>query len=284
MKNILLSCSLLFASFSFGQSDKHLAAPGTNISLIPPEGFTSSSTFQDFQHEKANAFMVVAELPAPLQAIGAGGGKSAFIQLSQQANGQTYRKQVLLFGNSRRMVMVNGIYPEAGRVLDNAIGTALVSTAYREGPSEDSLQTVKFRISVDGTPFRYARSVTGSLLYTTDGEVPTRAADKAAIVVANSAGKVAATSRRQFSIDRLKKLPRGHSIISKTVTTISIAQLNGYEIVAEGRDASRNKQLVYQVTLFDEQGGYYLFVGTTIQNFTEHLAHFRTIVQTLQFK
>lgn len=306
MKSILLSCSLLLTTFAFGQTERHKPVPGTNVSLVPPTGFSPAARFAGFQNKKAGASIMVTELSAPLQATSEGftpgalqakgmqlmdkqsidfaGGKATYMLLSQQAQGQTYLKQVLLFGDSQKTVLINGVYPEASKALEKEIKAALVSTAYTEGRTADPAAAMKFRINVGGTPFRFAKNVTGSLIYNTDGEVPTRAPDKAAIVVANAHSAVAPVNRRQFCLDRLKKLPRGASITAKSVTPITVEKLSGYEIVGEGKDGSNNKQLVYQVMLFEEGGGYYLFVGTAIQNFDAYLAHFRTIAQTLQVK
>lgn len=306
MKSILLSCALLVTTLAFGQGEKYKAIPGTKVRLIPPTGFSPSAKFPGFQHDKAGASIMVTELPAPLQtttegftadalqakgmqlidkqAIDFQGGKATFIKVSQQANGQTYLKQLLLFGDNRKTIMINGVYPETSKGLEKDIRAALVSTAYTEGGSADPLEASRFRIDVSGTPFRFAKNVTGSLLYTTDGEAPTKAADRAVIVVANSFSNVATANRRQFCMDRLKKLPRGASLTAKSVTPINVPKLNGYEIVAEGKDASGKAQLVYQVMLFDEQGGYYLLVGTASHNEESYLTHFRTITQSFQLK
>lgn len=306
MKRALLSCTLFFSLAAFAQTERHKPVPGTNVSLVPPSGFSPAARFPGFQNEKAGATITVTELPAPLQATSEGftpgalqakgmqlverqsidfaGGKATYLLLSQKAQGQTYLKQVLLFGDNRRTVMVNGIYPEASKALEKEIRAALVSTSYTDGPNADPFAATKFRLDVAGTPFRFAKNVTGSLIYSTDGEVPTRSPDKAVMVVANANNTVAPAGRRQFSLDRLKKLPRGTSITPKTVTPITVDRLSGYEIVGEGKDGNNNRQLVYQAMLFDAEGGYYLIVGTAIQNFDTHLAHFRTIVQTFQPK
>lgn len=306
MKSILLSGSLLLATLAWGQSDKHTPVPGTQLSLVPPAGFSLSNRFAGFQHEKSGASIVVTELPAPLQATTEGftaealqakgmvlvdkqaidfaGGKALFLKVSQQAQGQTFLKQILLFGDSRKTVMVNGVYPEASKTLEIEIRAALVSASYLEGQNADPQEAVPFRIHVEGTPFRFARSVTGSLLYSTDGEVPTKAADKAVVLVASAKAAVAPAARKQFSLDRLKKLPRGNAVSTKSVTPITVARLSGYEIVGEGRDTGNNKQLVYQAVLFDESGGYYLLVGTAIHNEEANLAHFRTITKGFQLK
>lgn len=306
MKRALLSFTLCFSLTAFAQTEKHQPVPGTSVSLVPPSGFSPAVRFAGFQNEKAGASIMVTELPAPLQATTEGftpsalqakgmqlmdrqsidiaGGKATYLLLSQQAQGQTYLKQILLFGDSRRTVMINGVYPEASKALEKEIRAALVSTAYLTGAHADPFAATKFRLNVSGTPFRFAKSVTSSLIYTTDGEMPTRSPDKAAIVVANSHSTVAPNSRRQFSLDRLKKLPRGASITPKTINPITVDKLSGYEIVGEGKDGNNQKQLVYQVMLFDAEGGYYLLVGTAIQNFDTHLAHFRSIAQTFQLK
>jgi hypothetical protein len=306
MKGILLSCFLLLTTFAFGQTEKHKQVPGTGVSLVPPTGFSPAVRFPGFQNEKAGASIMVTELPSPLQATSEGftpgalqakgmqlmekqsidfaGGKATYLLLSQQAQGQTFLKQVLLFGDSRKTVMINGVYPETSKALEKDIRAALVSTSYVSGRNSDPFAAVPFRLNVSGTPYRFAQKVTGSLIFSTDGAVPTRTPDKAVIVVANSHSTVTPAGRRQFSLDRLKKLPRGASITTKSITPIAVDRLNGFEIVGEGKDGSNNKQLVYQVMLFDDAGAYYLLVGTAIHNFETHLAHFRTIAQTLQVK
>lgn len=306
MKRILLSCTFLFTLTALAQTERHQPVPGTGVSLVPPSGFSPAARFAGFQNEKAGATITITELPAPLQATSEGftpaalqakgmqlvdkqlidfaGGKATYLLLSQQAQGQTILKQVLLFGDSRKTVMLNGAYPESSKALEKEIRAALVSASYADGRNGDPFAAARYRLDMSGTPFRFAQNVTGSLIYSTDGEVPTKSPDKALILVANAHGKVAPANRRPFSLERLKKLPRGAAITPKTVTPITVDRLPGYEIVGEGKDANNQKQLVYQAMLFDAEGGYYLFVGTAIQNFDAHLDHFRRIVQTFQVK
>lgn len=297
----LLLLFIAITNIAFGQTEKHKPITGTKYSIIPPEGFVPATNFSGFQNTSIGASIMVTEMPAPVQAINDGftagnlksrnmtlidkqtiafnNGKATYIKLSQQANGTTYLKQILVFGDDKKTVLVNGIYPEAGNAIEGDIKKSLLTTSYNESQKDNPVDAVKFKIDVSNTDFKLARYMTGSLIYTTDGQIPTQ---KPSFIVGNSIAKVSSENQKQYSIERLKKLPRGEFNDIKEITPVQIDNLNGYEIVAKGKTKNAKDELVYQVMLFNDTGEYFIMVGTSTADFENRLKIFKSIAKTFK--
>ncbi|GAA4374223.1 hypothetical protein GCM10023186_05600 [Hymenobacter koreensis] len=297
---------LLSTLNSFGQTKDHVAVSGTKVSLIPPIGFSSAAKFSGFEQASTGASILVAELPSPYQQTAAGFTKSnlasrgmtllqqeqvklggtpaTLFSITQQANGITYLKQILAFGDPAKTVLVTATYPEQSRQIEGPIKAALLSSVYNAKQQSKALpEANKFAVNVSGTKFKFAQSLAGSmLLYTPDGKVPSQAKDKALFMVGNSLSSVAVTDRKQYSIERLKKLPEGQTNQVRTINAVTINGLSGYEIVADGKGPNNETQLVYQTILFESNGGYYIIVGLTDNNFDTHLPLFKAIANTFK--
>lgn len=302
MRVALLSLFLLLAGVALGQTNKHLAVNGTKVSMVPPTGFVAATKYSGFEQVETGASILVTEIPGPYQQIVSGFTGAALatrgmtllktepvdlqentatlLQVKQTANGITYLKQMLVFGDQTKTVMVTGTYPEKNSGLGESIKEALLTSRYNV--DQNVQQVARFSIDVTGTKFKFAKELAGSMLYTTDGKAPSESSDKAMMIVGNSLGNVAVVDKKQYSIDRLKQLPNGSTNKMRSVTSITINGLSGYEITADGKGSKEESQLVYQTMLFDNSGGYYVIVGLTSQNFDTHLALFKTIAKTFK--
>jgi len=303
MKIKFLITLLTVSELVFGQTENHKVIAGTKCSIIPPGEFVVSTSFSGFQNNKLGASIMVVEIPAPMQTIvesftadalkskgmtlidkqtiDFNKSKATLVKVSQQANGITYFKQILLFGDSIKTVLVNGIYPEASKVIENEIKKSLLSTSYNENQKDNPLDAVKFKIDVSGTDFRLAKHMTGSLIFTTDGQIPT---EKPSLIVGNSIAKVSTENQKQYCIDRLKKLPGGELNKLKEINPIQIDNLQGYEIVADGKNKDSKDQLIYQIILFSETGDYFIIVGMATEDLEKNLKSFRNIAKTFKRK
>jgi hypothetical protein len=297
---LLLLFTTLIAS---AQSDKHRMVKGTKYSLVPPAGFKMATNFAGFHNETNGASIMLSEVPAPYatiseamtesalknqgmtlldrETIAFNGGQATLIKMSQPANGVTYRKQLLVFGDAKNTVLVNAVYPESSKGLEAAVRTALLSTTFNETQSDNPLDAVSFQIDVSGTDFKLAKFLSGNLIYTTDGQVPTA---KPSLVVSPSLKKIAPASQRQYAINRLKQYPRGESITLEQINPIEIDGLKGYEIRAKGKNKEDKPELVYQVMLFTKTDDYYLIVGMTTEEFDKRLTQYQTIAKTFRRK
>ena len=303
MKNRFLLAFLFLGQIAFGQAEKLIKVSGTKCSLIPPGGFVASTTFSGFQNAETGASIMINEIPAPYQSLVDGftaealkskgmtlikkqtidfnGSKATLINLTQSANGTTYLKQMLVFGDTKGTVLVNGIYPEASKDIEPQIKDALLSTVYNNLQNDNPLDAATFTIDIKDTDFKIIKYMSGSLLYSTDGKIPT---EKPTLIVGNSIAKVSSQNQKKYSEERLKKLPRGELNIIKEINDITIDNLKGFEIVANGKTQDDKAELIYQVMLFNEKGDYYIIVGQTKDDFNKYLESFKKTAKTFKRK
>jgi len=215
------------------------------------------------------------------QTIDFNNGKATFINLTQPANGTTYIKQILIFGDAKGTVLVNGIYPETSKQLEAKIKTALLSTVYNPEQDDNPLEAASFSVETKDTDFKLVKYMSGSLLYSTDGKIPT---EKPTIIIANSLAKIPLSNQKGYAEQRLKKLPRGEFNVIKEINEIKIDNLHGYEIIADGKTKEEEAELVYQVMLFNDKGDYYIIVGQAKDNFAKNLTTFKSIAKTFKRK
>ena len=303
MKIKFLFPLLILGQLVFGQTEKLTKVSGTKCSLIPPSEFVSASNFSGFQNAETGASIMISEMPTPYQTLIDGftadalksrgmklvskqtidfnNGKATFINLTQPANGTIYIKQILIFGDTEGTVLVNGIYPEASKQLEGKIKASLLSTIYNADQDENPLEAAAFSVETKDTDFKLVKYMSGSLLYSIDGKIPT---DKPTMIVGNSLAKVPLSNQKKYAEQRLKKLPRGEFNVIKETNAISIDNLNGYEIIADGKTKEDKKELVYQVMLFNDRGDYYIIVGQATEDFTKNLDTFKIIARTFKRK
>ncbi|TDL99587.1 MAG: hypothetical protein C4K58_06765 [Flavobacteriaceae bacterium] len=303
MKNRILLMFLFLGQIAFGQTEKHLKVLGTKCSLIPPSGFVPATSFSGFQNAENGASIMINEIPAPYQSLVDGftaealksrgmtlvkkqtidfnGSKATLINLTQSANGTTYFKQMLVFGDINSTVLVNGIYPAESKEIEAQIKEAILSTVYNNLQKDNPLEAATFIIDIKDTEFKLIKYFSGSLLYSTDGKIPT---EKPTLIVGNSISKVSIQNQKKYSEERLKKLPRGELNVIKEINEITIDNLKGFEIVALGKTIDDKPELVYQVMLFNENGDYFLIVGQAKEDFDKYLDDFKMIARTFKRK
>ena len=303
MKNQLLVLFLLLAQITVGQTEKLTKIAGTKCSLIPPVGFVAATTFSGFQDVETSSSIMINELPAPYQSLVDGltadalktkgmtlvskqeidfnGSRATLINITQPANGTTYIKQMLVFGDTKGTVLVNGIYPETSKDIKAKIEEALLSTVYNAAQDDDPAGAATFSIDANGTDLKLMKYMSGSLLYSVDGKIPT---DKPTLIVGNSLAKIPAQNQKKYAEQRLKKLPGGELLSIREIKEIRVDNLEGYEIVANGKSKDGKPELIYQVMLFNDRGDYYIILGQAQEDFQHNLTTFKKVAKTFKRK
>ena len=303
MKNQLLVLFLLLAQIAVGQTEKLTKIAGTKCSLIPPVGFVAATTFSGFQDVETSSSIMINELPAPYQSLVDGltadalktkgmtlvskqeidfnGSRAKLINITQPANGTTYIKQMLVFGDTKGTVLVNGIYPETSKDIKAKIEEALLSTVYNAAQDNDPAGAATFSIEVNGTDLKLIKYMSGSLLYSVDGKIPT---DKPTLIAGNSLAKIPAQNQKKYAEQRLKKLPVGELLSIREIKEIRVDNLEGYEIVANGKSKDGKPELIYQVMLFNDRGDYYIILGQAQEDFQHNLTTFKKVAKTFKRK
>ncbi|MFT3796590.1 hypothetical protein [Flavobacterium sp.] len=302
MKKLILTLTFIFFLIGSTNAQNQISVIGTKCSLTPPEGFTTASNFSGFQNVSNGASIMVSELPSSYfemrdgftaealksrgmilkskEKVSFNGKEATYFKISQAANGITYLKQILMFGDDSKTIMINGIYPESAKEIENEIKASLFSTTYSETQNDNPFDAVKFSIDTKETGYKFVKYLSGSLLYSEDGKLPT---EKGILIVGPSVGKFPDSNHKQYSIDRLKKLPNGENTKVREINSITIDNLNGYEIIADGKNENSQDELVYQVMLYNKSE-YYLLVGQASNDQKKNLEAFKAIAKTFKLK
>lgn len=318
MRITLILIVLFISICSFGQSNsnseiknvitsKHVNVKGTKISVISPEDWTVATRFNGFQNNECSSSLMVIELPAPYLQLTMGftaeglkskgmilcekkdmfvnGLQGMYITAKQSAYGKIFWKYILVFGNEKNSILINGMCPidlkdKVGKHIENSI----FSVVYEPEKNVNPLENINYGIDVSGSKLKFAKVISNTILYTVDGLVPTKSNDKTTFIVGSSVGKVFFGDKREYSINRMKKTPSVKEVDSKNVHPIVIDGLSGFEVIAYGEDKKNNKQeMVFQTMLFTDNM-YYLIIGSANDNFKENLKMFRSLSKTFKRK
>ncbi|MBI3219943.1 MAG: hypothetical protein HYZ44_10555 [Bacteroidetes bacterium] len=299
---------------SFGQeeinnskTEKHQPVAGTKFFLIPPSGFVSATSFQGFQQTNTGSSILLMEIPGPFSettrgfneqglktqgvqlktknAIKVNGKQGFFMTAAQSAYGNDYSKYMLVFGDAQATYMINGTFPAKFAELAEDIRNAMLSVVYESAMTVDPLGSVSFTIDTRDTKLKFAKNMSGMLIYTVDGKVPAEASDKTSFLVGLSIANVKMTDFKMTAVTRMKKLPYTDLKIDESkISEVEIDGITGYELVGEGLDKPNGTtELVYQVMLYTDNG-YYIIVGTTTDNFEQNLELFKKVARTFKRK
>jgi hypothetical protein len=292
MKKVPLLIICFLASFNtLGQikfenklTDGHVNIAGTKISLIPPKGFTKASNFQGFQQNESGSSIMVVVIPGPFSQVSKGITKEGLLSRGievdkiedvslndlpavlatgkQNANGYLYTKYIFCFGTEKETTIINGAFPENLKELGNEVKKSLLSVVYEQDKKIDPLVHVDFQVDVANSKLTFAKSVANALLFTVDGNLPPKSADKTMLTVSKSLSQIAIEDKKLFALNRIKQLPVEIEKIESS-DMIEIDGINGYEIVATAKSKkTAESEKVYQVILFSDNL-YYILVGIT---------------------
>ena len=316
MKNLLslwaFSLFILFPTFAQEEiqnvkTEDHEKVTGAKLFIIPPAGFDKAHQFQGYMQQNSGSSIMVAEIPGPYAKIAASftkegleaegimlkkqtdltlnGAPALLLTTEQFAYGTYFAKYILLFGNEEATVMLNGTYPKELEAIGEQILAALKTIVYDPDLEVDPLEGLPYAIQTEGTKLRFAKNLSGSLIYTTDGRIPTESADKTMFMVAPSFAEIDIIDFKGASLERIKSLPfENIEIAENSITKIEIDGMSGYELVAWGEDPEKaSKELLYQVMLFNDKG-YYLIFGSTETDYDATLVLFKQVALTLKRK
>ena len=305
----------LFLSFSFvgfGQelpkdkSEKHQQIKGTSIFMVPPDAFELSSNFKGFQNPGDPTSMIMTmEIPGPYAEVTKGFTtemlktqgmdlrtkkdinvaqfKGLLVELEQSANGLVFSKQILIYGDEKSTTLINGVYLkdslEVGKEIRQSILTTFVDSDSKSNPRE----ALNYSVNENVGSLKFKAVMGNGILFNRDLKTPTESIDKATLLTDKSFAKVQIENTKLFCISRVKKYPDDYSIIpSKGINTIEIDGLNGFELFAKNND--KENEEMYQVILFDENGDYYLFVGTYLTGSENAISDIKNVIKTFNRK
>lgn len=313
MKQILIIVTYLMSSLSVaGQSKinnilttEYQNVVGTKISLIPPQGFLKASNFLGFQQNQNGSTIMVLDIPGPFSEVSKGFTKekmlsqgvevkeienlivnnlpAVFLTGEQNAYGNIYTKYVLAFGTDKETIIINGASPNNLKEIGKAVKLSILSSFYEADKKINPFEVVDFEINVSASKLIFAKSMVNSLIFTPDGILPTKSINKTLLTVGKSFSKTSIEDRKLFSLNRLKQFPIEILKIEST-EEINIDRISGYEIIAITNDKKTNEQEKVYLALLFSDNLYYIFYGSTNQNFDVNIEGLKKSVKTFRRK
>jgi len=170
MNSFLKTFILLLSLILFSEAALAARVAGTQIDLEPPSGFAPSAQFTGFAYTgEYNASIVITEIPAPVteilkpftsetlakngmtlldsSKIKVDNADASLFHVSQSQGGQIYIKWILISGDEKHTVLINGIFPQdQASLFDAPIKRALLSTKWNAGTPKDVFEGLQFRV------------------------------------------------------------------------------------------------------------------------------------------
>jgi len=312
IRTLLVAFCLLFFASGHSQSyaktktKDHVLIEGTNIFMIPPEAFEASTNFKGFQNPADPTSMVMTiEIPGPYLEVKDGfnlqkleeagmeltsqkeikiaGYDGMLIEVDQSTNGMIFSKHILVYGNENSTTMINGVFikdsTQVGMDIKKSIHSTIVDTDLKSNPREALTYTVDESVG----NLKFNSTIGNGMLFNRDLKTPTESLDKATLVTDKSYAKTEIENKKLFCISRVKKYPEDYSVVtSKGINEIIIDKLEGFELIATNNE-NENEEM-YQVVLFANDGGYYLFFGTYQAGHEEALKDIKEVIKTFSRK
>lgn len=288
------------------KTKNHQQIIGTNIFMVPPGSYSVSNNFKGFQNPlDPTSMIMIVEIPGPYSEISKGFNfemlkskgmelktkketnisnfKALLIELDQPANGMIFSKHILIYGNEKSTTLINGIYLKDSLQLGEKIKQSVFSTFIDTNLKSDPRASLSYSLNENTGALKFKAVMGNGMLFNRDLKTPTESTDKATLLVDKSFGAIEIENKKLFCISRLKKYPNDYSVIpSKGINEVEIDDLKGYELFAKNND--KVDEEMYQVILFDEGGGYFLFVGTYLTSSHQAIVDIKNIINTFKRK
>jgi hypothetical protein len=279
---------------------------GTSVAMAPPPGFSPAARYPGFERADLQASIMVTEIPGPVADLTRGmtaaglatrgmtllsstkemvdGRQALVMKVSQQAAGSTVYKWMIVSGTAKTSVMIVGTFPTSyDAEIGEAMKASLLSARWTAAAAPpDPFEGLPFRIA-SSPALKVAGRMSNLLMLNETGQMTPQGPDAAIFAVGSSVaavdlGDIKAFSRARAGQTKQLKIVR---VLQEGSTTID--GVAGYELVAEGADATTGRPVtLYQVVLPDPSG-YILMQGlVTPGRATVMVPEFRKVAQTFR--
>ncbi len=311
-KAILTAFLLSICLTLFGQkkienklTEEHQNIKGTKISLIPSKGFTDGINFLGLQQTESGSSIMILDIPGPYSETSSGINKenllnkgievskienltinglpAIFVTGTQNVYGNVYTKFILVFGTDDETTMINGVCPESLKKVSDEVKKSMLTVFYEADKKINPFDALDYTLDVSETKLNFGKSMSNSLVFSVDGQVPTASKDKTNLIAAKSFFQITTEDKKLFCINRLKQTPIEIEKIEYT-NEITIDGVSGYEIFAKGKSKkSIETENIYQVILFSDNL-YYILFGTTNDKTNESIKEIKKAIKTFKRK
>jgi hypothetical protein len=271
---------------------------GTQVSLVPPQGFRAATRFSGFENVEAQASIMITELPGPLSEVTQmlvpermatqrmtllsrsdeklNGGDAILAAVAQRFAGDDFLKWMLIAGDETKTRMIVATFPkDKAATLKEAMRQSLLSATWTH-EAVDPFDGLSYTLQAAGT-LKLAGRVSNAVMFTESGKQRTSGPDEALFIFGSSIADRDLSDLKAFSEARLMETVRLKAIKITSSTPIMIRGLKAHQIIAEAtHEGTETPMLLYQ-TLIADAATYYVAQGRVSANRgAEWLPYFTT--------
>jgi hypothetical protein len=310
----ILKSFLIFILFIFNSCSNAQVSPkqneafvgGTRIKLTPPADFTLASQFSGYQLESRGSSIMITEIPGPFAETSAGfsnpselkkrnmsvlnkqevkldGQTGLLLKVEQKAYETDFLKWLLVLGDEKETVIITATFPNMYEAeLSEKLKASILTTTWDRKKSIIPTEGLSFTIEEKGK-LKLSKRVSNMLMFTKDGIFPSKDVNDPLFIIGQSISKTAIPDNEEYAKARVLQISQVKDIKIEQSDKITVDNLNGYEIVANGKDTkSGQPMLIYQVILFEEQN-YFLVQGLAgNENRQANLEVFKQMARTFK--
>lgn len=311
---VLLISLFLSGSFANARSLTQQAqpqlvkVPGTKVSIAPPANFKPSAQFPGFGDEENGSSIMITELPAPYTQVADGFTKEALatrgmrllsrkeislngrpallLHVMQVLQSIAYLKWMVVTGNEKETALITATFPERLKAqFSSELERSSLSARWDAEAEIDPLAGLNFSFK-DDPSLKFARRVSNMALLTKDGALPGKPTNEPLFILASSFSQLTILDIKKFAEERLMRIENVSGIAIKKQYDVTIAGMQGSEIIAEGewKDLPKAPMTFYQVLLIDGKN-YFLMQGfAPREEQGKYLTIFKRIAQSFRKK
>jgi hypothetical protein len=280
--------------------------PGTHVRMVSPEGFVPAADFPGFQRTDGSSILV-SEVPGSYTELVKGltvdrlassgisitsktevevdGRPAVLVEGAQTANGAQFGKIMLVTGTAKSTVVITGSYPLSASGVRQTLHDAVLTVSFDPDRVIDPTAGLHFTIT-PAAPLRFAGALANTGAYDTSGTIPAADPMEPSLFVAPSLGETPVGNVAAFAKARLEQTVQISDVKIGAATAVTIAGLDGVELIGTATHQSGAPVFVYQVLLVQSDGtGYVLMSGRCrIAEQDQCLTMFRSSVATYAAK
>jgi hypothetical protein len=282
--------------------------PVSGVRIQQPEGFEKDDSFDGFSNLETQSSVIAITAPMPYskangaftkeqlktrgwtlrsrQEVKVDNLPGILIYFEQPVGSKVFLKWSLVFGDEQKTTIVTATFPKVyeekwSTLLKSAVQS---STRINQNTSLESGGSLPFTLTAS-KKLKLTQGMSRTLTYTKDGVMPSKSPMDPLFMAVPSLGKVVIVNQLQYAEKLVRHTPYIKKLTVKSTEPITIADLQGFESIAEAEDADSGIPLtVYQVILFN-QDSYIRMIGMTGTKFrSEYLPEFKAMARSLQRK
>jgi hypothetical protein len=282
--------------------------PASGVRIQQPVGFEKDDSFDGFSDPETQSSIMATTASMPYAKVNSVFTKEQLktrgwtlrsrqevkvdnlpgilIHFEQPLGDRVFLKWSLVFGDDQKTTIVTGTFPKLyekkwSTLLKSAVQS---STRITQNIPHEAGASLPF-ILTTSKKLKLTQGISRTLTYTKDGMMPGKSPMNPLFIAVPSIGTVVVINKLSYAEKLIQQTQYVKKLSVKSTEPITIANLKGFESIAEAEDADSGIPLtIYQVILFN-QDSYIRMIGITGTKFrNEYLPEFKAMARSLQRK